>query len=60
LNVSQQEFHFWKATLASDGLGLPTKRYIDQKAAQLHKLSTQPMTEVSPSSLFNFTRANLK
>lgn len=40
-----QEFHFWKATLASDGLSLPTKRYIEQKAAQLHKLSTQPMTE---------------
>ncbi|KAJ3564397.1 hypothetical protein NP233_g8321 [Leucocoprinus birnbaumii] len=40
-----QEFNFWKATLATDDMKLPTKRDIEHKVAQMNKLSTQPVTE---------------
>jgi hypothetical protein len=56
---SQKEFERWKATLAHEEVKLPTKRDLEQKVVQLHKLPTQPVTEVRshnfPSVIFSLT-----
>lgn len=46
----QKEFERWKNTCESEEVKLPTKRDLDHKYAQLRKLPSQPITEVSISA----------
>ncbi|KXN89714.1 hypothetical protein AN958_05254 [Leucoagaricus sp. SymC.cos] len=40
-----KEFEFWRRTLVSEDLKLPTKHEVERKTTQLHKLPSQPVTE---------------
>lgn len=50
-SFSEREYDRLVRVYEAEKLKVPTKRQLEKKAEQLHKLSTQPMTEVSQSRL---------
>ncbi len=47
LNIIQKEFDRLVKVCSSEDVKLPTKQALEKKVAQMQKLVSQPMTEVS-------------